>query len=90
MYLLCLLVYARTHRIVSCMQKLSPRAQTWVSEVCHVLLILVTVFFFAISCAALLSQAVRTAHDRSWNGNWNAVIIAATYFLVVRHAHCVS
>lgn len=66
------------------MRKLSLRARTWTSEVCYALLVLVTVCFFALSCVALLSQAVRTSHNGSWENNWDAVIIGATYFLVVR------
>ncbi|KAJ8580455.1 hypothetical protein M405DRAFT_53393 [Rhizopogon salebrosus TDB-379] len=64
------------------MRKLSLRARTWISEVCYALLVLVTGCFFAISCAALLSQAVRTSPDKSWTNNGDAVIIGATYFLV--------
>ncbi|OJA12059.1 hypothetical protein AZE42_06693 [Rhizopogon vesiculosus] len=65
------------------MRKLSLRARTWISEVCYALLVLVTACFFALSCVALLSQAARTSPGRSWADNWDAVIIGATYFLVV-------
>lgn len=66
------------------MRKLSLRVRTWISEVCYTLLVLVTVCFFALSCVALLSQAVRTSHEGSWKNNWDAAIIGATYLLVVR------
>ncbi|KAG1783759.1 hypothetical protein EV702DRAFT_14207 [Suillus placidus] len=74
------------------MRKLSLRARAWISDICYALLVLVTGGFFAISCAALLSQAVRTSPVRSWTNNWDAVIIAATYLLVciISIAFCVK
>ncbi|KAG2350564.1 hypothetical protein BDR05DRAFT_954663 [Suillus weaverae] len=74
------------------MRKLSLRARAWISDICYALLVLVTGCFFAISCAALLSQAVRTSPVRSWTNNWDAVIIAATYLLVciISIAFCVK
>ncbi|KAH7924866.1 hypothetical protein BV22DRAFT_1090072 [Leucogyrophana mollusca] len=61
----------------------SSRALTWISETCYVVLVLITVCFFAISCVALLSQAVRNAPNRSWTNNWDAVSIGATYVIVL-------
>ncbi|EGN92676.1 hypothetical protein SERLA73DRAFT_190684 [Serpula lacrymans var. lacrymans S7.3] len=61
----------------------SSRALSWVSEGCYVILVLVTGWFFAISCVALLSQAVRTSPTRSWTDNYTAVVIGATYFIVL-------
>lgn len=45
--------------------------------------VLVTTFFVCLSCVALLSQAVRTSPHRSWNHNFNAVVIGAAYAIVV-------
>ncbi|KIJ21588.1 hypothetical protein PAXINDRAFT_165053 [Paxillus involutus ATCC 200175] len=55
----------------------------WISEACYALLIIITACFFAISCFALLEQAVRTAPNHSWSNNWDTVIIGATYLLVL-------
>ncbi|KAH7915362.1 hypothetical protein BJ138DRAFT_1176607 [Hygrophoropsis aurantiaca] len=65
------------------MQRLSSRAFTWISETCYVVLVLITVCFFAISCVSLLSQAVRNSPNRSWTNNWDAVSIGATYVIVL-------
>ncbi|KAG2754571.1 hypothetical protein P692DRAFT_20719296 [Suillus brevipes Sb2] len=74
------------------MRKLSLRARAWISDICYALLVLVTGCFFAISCTALLSQAVRTSPVRSWTNNWDAMIIALTYLLVfiISIAFCVK
>ena len=61
----------------------SSRALFWISEAGYIVLVLITGCFFAISLAALLSQAVRTAPD-GWTNNWNAVSVGATYVFVVR------
>ncbi|KAF9240954.1 hypothetical protein BU15DRAFT_87512 [Melanogaster broomeanus] len=61
----------------------SSRARFWILEACYALLILITACFFAISCSALLEQAVRTAPNHSVKNNWDVVIIGATYFLVL-------
>ena len=65
------------------MWRLSSRALFWISEASYIVLVLITGCFFAISLVALLSQAVRTAPNRSWTNNWNAVCIGATYVFVV-------
>lgn len=54
-----------------------------VSQVIYLLLILLTSFFVAISCALLLSQAARTAPNRSFIQNFNAVVIGAAYVILV-------
>ncbi|KAI0778109.1 hypothetical protein BD413DRAFT_600933 [Trametes elegans] len=54
-----------------------------VSQACYVLIVLITTFFVAISCALLLSQAVRTAPNRSIKKNVNAVVIGAAYVIVL-------
>ncbi|TFK78801.1 hypothetical protein K466DRAFT_506707 [Polyporus arcularius HHB13444] len=54
-----------------------------VSTLCYVILVLITTFFVAISCALLLSQAARTAPNGSFIENFNAVVIGAAYVLVL-------
>ena len=54
-----------------------------VSTLCYGILVLITTFFVAISCAFLLSQAARTAPNRGFIKNINAVVIGAAYVLVV-------
>ncbi|KAI8995558.1 hypothetical protein BD414DRAFT_534711 [Trametes punicea] len=63
-----------------------------VSQISYVLLVLITTFFVAISCALLLSQAVRTAPHRSFVKNINAVVIGAAYviLLVLSLAFCLK
>ncbi|CAL1695991.1 unnamed protein product [Somion occarium] len=58
------------------------RGTATVSGILYVLLVLVTTFFVGLSCAALLSQAVRTSPNRSWIRNVNAVVIGAAYAVV--------
>lgn len=55
-----------------------------VSQICYAILVLITTFFTAISCTLLLSQAVRTAPNRSYVKNVNAVVIGAAYVIMVR------
>ncbi|KAI0762915.1 hypothetical protein C8Q74DRAFT_1206807 [Fomes fomentarius] len=54
-----------------------------ISQLCYVILVLITTFFVSISCALLLSQAARTAPNRSFAKNVNAVIIGASYVAVL-------
>ncbi|GBE78260.1 hypothetical protein BKA93DRAFT_737475 [Sparassis latifolia] len=61
---------------------LGPRGASTLSGISYVLLVLVTAFFAALSCALLFSQAVRTSPHRSWEQNWNVVIIGAAYVVV--------
>ena len=55
----------------------------WISKTCYALITLIVACFLAISCFALLEQAVRTA-PHAWTNNWDIVTIGATYSLVVR------
>ncbi|KAI9062996.1 hypothetical protein FKP32DRAFT_1676886 [Trametes sanguinea] len=63
-----------------------------VSQICYGILVLITTFFVAISCALLLSQAVRTAPNRSFVRNVNSVVIGAAYviLLVLSLAFCLK
>ncbi|KAL4068218.1 hypothetical protein V8B97DRAFT_871146 [Scleroderma yunnanense] len=65
------------------MWRLSSRAQFWISEASYTVLVLITGCFFAISLVFLLSQAIRTAPNKSWTNNWNAVSVGATYIFVL-------
>ncbi|KZT74692.1 hypothetical protein DAEQUDRAFT_2608 [Daedalea quercina L-15889] len=53
------------------------RRTSAVSFFLYVVVLLLTLFFAAVSCALLLSQAVRTDRRRTWNKNFNAVVIGA-------------
>ena len=55
-----------------------------VSQITYVFLVLLTASFASLSCAFLLSQAVRTAPNGSFEKNPNVVTIGAAYVLVVR------
>ncbi|KAI0932292.1 hypothetical protein AcW2_000964 [Taiwanofungus camphoratus] len=48
----------------------------------YVIIVLLTTFFAALSCALILSQAVRTDVHRTWERNFNAVVIGASYVAV--------
>ncbi|PIL32036.1 hypothetical protein GSI_06740 [Ganoderma sinense ZZ0214-1] len=63
-----------------------------VSQVVYLLIVLLTSFFVAISCVLLLSQAARTAPNRSFIQNFNAVVIGAAYviLLMVSLAFCLK
>ena len=62
---------------------LSRRAST-ISGIAYLVLVLVLTFFIGLSCALLLSQAVRNSPTRTWTKNFNAVVIGAAYAIVVR------
>ena len=62
---------------------LSRRVWRTVSDASYALLVLTIITAAALSCTALLSQAVRTAPDRSWARNFNAFVIGAAYAVVV-------
>jgi hypothetical protein len=62
---------------------LSPRVLRTVSESAYVLLVLLTVVATGLSCAAILSQAVRTSPTRSWTENFNALVVGASYIILV-------
>jgi hypothetical protein len=54
-----------------------------ISDTTYVLLLLTSVGAIGISCAALLSQAVRTSPTQSWSSDINALVIGASYIIVV-------
>lgn len=54
------------------------------SETSYFVLLLGTITVTGLSCAALLSQAIRTAPSQSWKANINALVIGASYVIVVR------
>ncbi|KAG5654737.1 hypothetical protein H0H81_003745 [Sphagnurus paluster] len=54
-----------------------------ISKVSYGLLVLTTIVATGLSCAALLSQAVRTSPGQSWKKNINALIIGASYSIVL-------
>ncbi|KAH8114280.1 hypothetical protein DFH11DRAFT_1039637 [Phellopilus nigrolimitatus] len=58
----------------------------------YFILVLILGLLLLVSCVFLLSQAVRTAPDRSWFGNVNALIVGAAYIvvLVVSLAFCLK
>ncbi|KAH9937620.1 uncharacterized protein B0H18DRAFT_971462 [Fomitopsis serialis] len=58
------------------------RGTSAVSFFLYAVVLLLTIFFAAVSCALLLSQAVRTDHRRTWTQNFNAVVIGAAYVAV--------
>ena len=51
---------------------------------------LLTTVFIALACAFVLSQAARTAPNRSFVKNVNAVVIGATYVALVSKAACLA
>ncbi|KAF8140089.1 hypothetical protein EV363DRAFT_1393010 [Boletus edulis] len=58
------------------------RVLFWILEACYAVIILIVACLLAVSCFALLQQAVRTA-PHGWNNNWDTVTIGATYCLVL-------
>lgn len=44
---------------------------------------LVFIFLIAISCVALLAEAVRSSPTRSWKHNYNVFVLGGAYFIVV-------
>jgi hypothetical protein len=54
-----------------------------ISEASYLALLLITIVAIGLSCVALLSQAVRTAWNQSWTKNINALVIGASYAIVV-------
>ncbi|KAF9015339.1 hypothetical protein BDQ17DRAFT_1340877 [Cyathus striatus] len=53
------------------------------SELSYGFLVLVTAVATGLSCTALLSQSVRTSPNKSWANNFNAVVIGASYIIVL-------
>ncbi|EJF66631.1 hypothetical protein BD309DRAFT_853940 [Dichomitus squalens] len=54
-----------------------------VSLAAYLLIVLLVAFFVAISCVFLLSQAARTAPNRGFVQNFNAVVIGAAYVILL-------
>ncbi|KAF8167925.1 hypothetical protein B0H34DRAFT_37981 [Crassisporium funariophilum] len=61
---------------------LSPRVLRTLSEAIYAFLLLITVVATGLSCAAIISQAVRTSPTRSWARNVNALVVGASYLIV--------
>lgn len=64
------------------------RGKSTLSGIAYVALVLVLTFFVGLSCAILLSQAVRTSPNRNWTKNFNAVVVGAAYAIVVCGTAC--
>jgi len=62
---------------------LSPRVQRTISEATYAFFVLIIAVACILTCAALISQAVRTAPNKSWTKNFNALIIGAAYLVLV-------
>ncbi|PPQ76719.1 hypothetical protein CVT26_004380 [Gymnopilus dilepis] len=62
---------------------LSRRVLATASELAYLFLILLTVVATGLSCTAILSQAVRTSPSQSWTDNVNALMIGASYLIVL-------
>ncbi|KAI0348612.1 hypothetical protein BDW22DRAFT_1319711 [Trametopsis cervina] len=60
----------------------SSRRATTLSGIAYLVVVLVLTFFVGLSCALLLSQAVRNSPTRNWTKNFNAVVIGAAYAIV--------
>jgi len=63
---------------------LSPRVQRTISEATYAFFVLIIAVASILTCAALISQAVRTSPSKSWTKNFNALIIGAAYIILVR------
>lgn len=64
---------------------LSPKFARTISETSYAVLVLLIVVASVLSCAALLSQAVRNSPSRNWTKNFNALVIGASYVIVVSY-----
>jgi hypothetical protein len=62
---------------------LSPRVLRTVSEATYVFLVIIAIVAAGLSCAAIISQAVRTSDTESWKKNFNALVIGASYIVLV-------
>ncbi|KAG6850820.1 hypothetical protein H0H93_008123 [Arthromyces matolae] len=54
-----------------------------IGEFAYVFFVLVTVVAVGLSCSALLAQAVRTSPKESWKNNANALVIGASYVIIL-------
>ncbi|TFK30616.1 hypothetical protein FA15DRAFT_662620 [Coprinopsis marcescibilis] len=61
----------------------SIKLKRTLSQAVYLFLVLITVVASGLSCAAIISQAVRTADNRSWVNNFNALTVGAAYILVL-------
>ncbi|KAJ7919146.1 hypothetical protein B0H13DRAFT_2231016 [Mycena leptocephala] len=70
----------------------SRKVLSILSNISYGLLIIITIIMTGISCVALLAQAVRHSPTRSYTRNFNALIIGASYgiVLVVSLLFCVK
>ncbi|KAF9443711.1 hypothetical protein P691DRAFT_808452 [Macrolepiota fuliginosa MF-IS2] len=62
---------------------LSPKLLRTISETSYALLVLLLGVATGLSCTALLSQAVRTSPTQNWRKNFNALVIGASYIVVL-------
>src|SRR6266700_4198639 len=62
---------------------LSPRVLRTVSEGAYVSFVLIAIVATGLSCAAIISQAVRTSPEQSWEKNFNALVIGASYIILL-------
>ncbi|KAJ3841066.1 hypothetical protein F5878DRAFT_34845 [Lentinula raphanica] len=71
---------------------LSSRIVKPLLQISYILLVLGTFCATLLSCVALLSQAVRTSPNRSWNKNFNALVIGASYIalLIASIVYCLK
>ena len=72
-----------TGRLLHLSRGMLSRKASTISGLAYIALVLVLTFFIGLSCALLLSQAVRTSPGRNWTRNFNAVVIGAAYAIVV-------
>ena len=82
----CRMVATPTTSVYVCKREfmlLSRRVLWTLSDASFGLFVLTVTTAAALSCAALLSQAVRSARHRSWSRNFNAFVIGAAYAIVV-------
>jgi len=65
------------------MFKLSPLLLRTISETIYAFVLLLIVVAAGLSCTAIISQAVRTSPRGDWIGNLNAVVVGASYIILV-------
>jgi len=76
------LIFSVVH-VLPDMFKLSPLLLRTISETIYAFVILLIVVAAGLSCAAIISQAVRTSPRGDWIGNLNAVVVGASYIILV-------
>ncbi|KAF9499832.1 hypothetical protein BDN71DRAFT_1383360 [Pleurotus eryngii] len=62
---------------------ISPAVKKTLSGLGYIFLVLVTICATSLSSVALLTQAVRASPRRSWTNNFDAVVIGASYVIVL-------